>query len=48
MTARFTRQDVLLLVHNAEQAFAAWSRVRNNDEAKAFLALLLVTDRWKR
>lgn len=46
--ARFARQDVRLLVRDAEQAFAAWSRVRNNDEAKAFLALLLVTDRWKR
>ena len=35
-------------VRRAGQAFAAWGRIRSTDEAKAFLALLLVTDRWKR
>ena len=48
VVARFTRQDTLLLVRDAEQAFAAWRRVRGSEEGKAFLALLLVTDRWKR
>ena len=47
-TAKFTRQDVLLLVSDAEEAFAAWSRVRSTEEGRAFLLLLLVTDRWKR
>jgi uncharacterized protein (UPF0332 family) len=47
-TARFTRQDVLLLVRDTEQSFAAWERVRNTEEARAFLLLLLITDRWKR
>ena len=47
-TARFTRQDVLLLVRNAAQTFAIWRRIRSTEEARAFLLLLLVTDRWKR
>lgn len=47
-TARFTRSQAQQLVRRAEQAFAAWQRIRSTDEAKAFLLLLLVTDRWKR
>ena len=35
-------------VRRAEQAFAAWQRVRTTEEGRAFLLLLLVTDRWKR
>lgn len=47
-TARLKRGQVQQQVRRAEQAFAAWSRVRSSEEGRAFLLLLLVTDRWKR
>lgn len=48
VTVRLTRSQAQQHVRRAQQAFAAWGRIRATDEAKAFLALLLVTDRWKR
>ena len=48
MIARLTRSQAQQLVRRAEQAFAAWERVRGSEEARAFLLLLVVTDRWKR
>lgn len=48
LAARFKRSDTVVLVELAEQAFAAWGRIRATEEGKAFLLFLLITDRWRR
>lgn len=48
MTIRYARSEVIAIVKEAENAFAAWNRVRATDEGRAFLLLLFLTDRWRR
>jgi hypothetical protein len=45
---RFSRSEAQALVDQAEQAFAAWQRVRGSTAAKAFLASLLLWRDWRR
>jgi hypothetical protein len=43
----FTRADVLTRIELAEQAFKAWKIIRNTDNAKVFLASLLLQRHWQ-
>jgi uncharacterized protein (UPF0332 family) len=47
-TASFTRTEALQRVAAAEEAFAAWQRVRNNPNATIFLAALMLQRHWRR
>ena len=41
LSARFTRREALLAVRDAEQAMAAWRRIRKSDEAHVFRVALV-------
>lgn len=41
LSARFTRREALLAVRDAEQAMAAWRRIRKSDEAQVFRVALV-------
>jgi len=45
---RFTRQEVQLVVAQAQQAFAAWDRVRRQPEARVYVTALLLWRKWRR
>lgn len=47
-TQRFSRTEVQDHIRIAKNAFAAWSRVRKQLSAQAFLAALLLFSRWSR
>lgn len=47
-SASFTRTEALQRVEAAEEAFAAWRRVRNNPNATIFLAALMLQRHWRR
>jgi uncharacterized protein (UPF0332 family) len=43
-----TRVEVLAQIQDAQNAFAAWQRVKATVEAQEFMVALLVQKRWKR
>ena len=44
----FRRTDVVKFLTPARQAFAAWERVRNTDEARLYLAWFLAPKSWEK
>ena len=48
LSSNLTRNEADLKVQEAEDAFAAWKKVRNSDEANIFLVALLLRKEWPR
>lgn len=48
LSEKFTRTQTLSFVWQAEFAFLTWNLIRNRDEARVFLAALLLQKRWSR
>ena len=48
LTERFNRPDTLVRINQVEAAMEAWGRIRATPAARAFLALLLIGNDWKR
>jgi uncharacterized protein (UPF0332 family) len=46
LTKRFSRDDALDLVEQAEQAFRDWALVRQTDLARIYLGCFLLWDEW--
>lgn len=48
MARRFSKSEVLVLVQDAEEAFLAWQKVRNDEAARFFLMSLPLWEQIKR
>jgi hypothetical protein len=46
LSRRFRRREALDFIESARQAFAAWERVRNTDDARLYLACFHLWERW--